>query len=115
MTYEELLKLALGFLQDEETRTMTFRGVKLIKPIQVDRPGTRLTELYFDNMLDHPTREAWQRAGYPVYYEAISNKNYIIVDRKEILYDTVPVSAKCECGAEKVGASRHSTWCGRYE
>lgn len=94
---------------------MTFRGVKLIRPIQIDRPGTPLTEVYFDNVLDHATRESWLRAGYPVHYESISNKSYITVDRALLTYESEQVSAKCECGAKAVNASRHSTWCPGYQ
>lgn len=95
--------------------TMTFRGIKLIRPIQLDLPGTPLSEVYFDNTLDYATRSAWLAAGYPVYYDHIANKSYIKVDRKLLLNDVVPVDTKCECGAAVVKASKHSTWCGAFQ
>ena len=93
---------------------MIFRGVELIKPIEINVPGTSKKELQFDNALDYSTRLAWLRAGFPVYYDPMSNKSYVIVDRNLRLEDTVSVDAKCECGTDKVGASRHSQWCGKY-
>ena len=30
-------------------------------------------------------------------------------------YPPPPPAPKCECGAEKVGSKRHSTWCCKYE
>lgn len=91
---------------------MTFRGVKLIKPIRVDISFTGKTEVYFDNIIDHPTRERWLAAGYPVYYDHISNKSYIIVDRNTKFDDTDQVDTNCVCGSKAVGSTKHSYYCG---
>jgi hypothetical protein len=94
---------------------MTFRGVKLIRPIVVPFSGSvSRSELYFDNQLDLATREAWCRAGYPVYFDTISSKYYTWVDNSVLEKQTntnTQVDVKCECGGAAVKAVYHSGWC----
>lgn len=94
---------------------MIFRGIKLIKPLVVERNKDEKKELYFDNILPHDVREAWLRAGYPVYYDHIANKSYTVVDNISWFGVTEDSEAKCECGSDIVFSSKHSTWCGKFQ
>lgn len=99
---------------------MMFRGVKLTG-VEVEKsqgcytPRRSRSVVCFENTLTHDDRERFESAGYPIYFDNSAAKYFFIVDTVLLpafnTYKVIDDNKSCECGANAVKASRHSSWC----
>lgn len=94
---------------------MKFRGVELEQPVQVPNIWTNKVEVYFSNLLPHNVREEWAVAGFPIYWDTISKKSYIVVDPKDLEGDTTTKPRNCDFGCWVTGSMRHHHMCSAFE